>query len=380
MDALKVYFIFNIFLFIMGGYLFVKATPDLMKKREYTLFKLFIIAFEVYIIFNSLWTMQEYEIIKLPSALFAVVCLLSLAAVQFNCLCFYKFTMVYFGYSSKKRLYDFFGFLPFIVMIIMLIISLFNKMVFYVEDGNIVRGPLYLGMVICSVIYFGIILVSSIIEMFRKKSPQTRRNCLTLLLLVIFLVAWVFFDDYLDGLTIIPIAIFGVLLVLFTTFQQSSINTDALTQMNNRRKAIEYLTNQLQNVSVNNPVYLYLLDINLFKNINDKYGHLEGDNALVILSDSIKEVIGGGFGFAARYGGDEFIITIRPEQGIYDEEEIVRRIDNICKSKCILLKKPYEITLSYGCVRCTDSSLTVESYFKEVDELLYQNKKESKKL
>ena len=379
-DALIVYLIFNLFLFIMAGYIFMKTTPDLMKKREYTIFKVFVVAFCVYVVFNSIWTMQEYTVIKMPDILFRIICFMSFASVLFNCLCFYKFTMIHYGYNdTPKPLYEFFGVLPFLITIVLLIISFWNNMIFSTSvNVTIVRGPLYMILALSSFIYFGIIMVCSFVEMFRKKSPQARKDCLTLLLLVIFLVAWVVFDDYLQGLTIIPIAIFGVLFVLFTTFQQSSINTDALTQMNNRRKAIEYLTNQFENVSVVNPLYLYLIDINLFKDINDKYGHQEGDSALIILAESIKEVVGEELGFAARYGGDEFIIVVKPREGVYYEDDIIKKIDNICKGKCMLQHKPYEISITYGCMRCTDSSLSVESYFKEVDDLLYKNKRKQR--
>ena len=64
MPTLSVYFIFNGFLLLMGLYLFLKTTPDLMKKIEYYVFKSFIIAYVFYIIMNSLWTMQEYDIIE----------------------------------------------------------------------------------------------------------------------------------------------------------------------------------------------------------------------------------------------------------------------------------------------------------------------------
>ena len=377
MHELSVYFIFNIFLFIMSGYLFARTTPDLMKKSEYVVFKTFIIAFEFYLIANTVWTLQEYDFISLPKWLFEVVCFLSLSAVLFNTLCFYKFSMIYFGYSTNaNRLYEIYGVLPFVVEIILLIISLFNGMVFSVSDDmNIVHGKIYLSTAFCGFIYFAIILVSSFIKVLKSHSPIARKNCLTIFLLVVFLVAWVIIDDQFDSLTILPVAIFSVIFVLFTTFQQSSINTDALTQMNNRRKAIEYLVTQLSNVSEGNPMYLYICDINSFKDINDNFGHLEGDKALIILADSIKAAIGEVNGFAARYGGDEFILAVRPDHAEYDEKAIVARIEELVNDKCIKLKKPYNISIAAGCVRCANISTTLESYIKEADDLLYSSKR-----
>ena len=375
-QALTVYFIFNIFLFCMGGYLFIKTTPDLMNKRSYRVFKIFILAFELYLVFNSLWTLQEFDIINLSKGLFRVVCLFSLLSVLFNAVCFYKFSMIYFGYSNKgKYLYEFFGVLPFLLMVVLLIISLFNGIVFSVsEDIKIVKGPLYNALFICGFFYFAIIIVSSIVETFRKKSPISRKNCITILAVVLFLVIWLVLDDYIEGLTIIPVAIFTVIFTLFIAFQQTSMNTDSLTQMYNRRKATNYLSSQLLSVSYDAPIYLYLCDINHFKEINDNYGHIEGDNALIITANVIKEVVGKVFGFAARYGGDEFIIAIKAPKD-YNELEIIKKIDDSVKTKCNLIGKPYEISISFGCIRCTDSTMPVDVYIKEADDLLYQNKK-----
>ena len=380
MNILSVYFIFNVFLLIMSGYIFVKTSRDLMKQREYTIFKTFVIAFMTYVVINSIWTMQEYDIIQLPKGVFTVICFLSLSSVLFNCLCFYKFTMIYYGYSNKmKPLYEFFGVLPFLVTDLLALISIWTGWVFSVSDDiNIIRGPIYHAFTACAGVYFGIILVCSIVSMFKTNSPQARKNCLTLFLLVIFLVSWIIIDDIFDGLTIIPIAIFGVIMVVFTTFQQTGINTDALTQMNNRRKAMEYLTSQLENVSGSSPIYLFIIDINSFKQINDNYGHVEGDNALIIVADAIKEVVSSYHGFGARYGGDEFIIAIKAQNYIFDSYEVIKNIDTIVKTKCFFYKKPYEINLSYGCTLCNDSTLTIEMYIKEADKLLYESKNRQK--
>lgn len=375
-QALTVYFIFNIFLFCMGAFLFIKTTPDLMKKREYRIFKIFILGFELYLIFNTLWTMQEFDVINFPKPLFTFLCFLSLTSALFNAVCFYKFSMIYFGYSAKgKVLYEFFGILPFLIMVVLLIISMFNGIVFSISDElKIVKGPLYNGLHICGFIYFAIIFVSSIVEMIRKKSPLAKRNCLTISATVVFLVVWLVLDDILDGFTIIPIAIFTVLFTLFIAFQQTSMNTDSLTQMYNRRKAVNYLSSQLLSVSSESPLYLYLCDINHFKDINDNYGHLEGDNALIITADVIKEIVDKSFGFIARYGGDEFVIAIKGSRN-FNEADLIKKIDDSVKTKCNLMHKPYEISISYGCVRCTDATMPVDVYIKEADDILYQNKK-----
>lgn len=375
--GLSVYFIFNIFLLIMSGYLFLKTTPDLMKKQEKWVFKAFIVAFWIYIIFNSFWTMQEYDIIQMPKWLFKTICAASLGGVMLNTYCFYKFLMNYFGYSKKENMhYILFGASPFLVVLTLLIISIWNGLIFSVSDElNIIHGKGYIILPICALIYFGIIIVFSSIEVVKNKSPQAKKNGLTMVALTIFLMAWTFIDNLIESLTIIPIVIFAVIIVIFTTFQQASINTDALTQMNNRRKAMEYLSSQLDLVSNDAPLIIYICDINHFKAINDTYGHLEGDNAIIILSNAIKEIVAQTHSFAARYGGDEFIIATKSQKMMQEEDRIIEKVNELVKTKCISLSKPYEITITAGKVVCKDKGVAIETYLKEADYLLYENKK-----
>lgn len=374
MPGLNVYFIINAILLVMGIYLFFKTTPDLMKKSEDTAFKTFIIIYGAYIILNSIWTMQEQDVINLPRWLFKTVCALSLIGVLSNAFCFYRFLAIHFGYLEKtKRLYKILGTLPYIIVVLLVLTSIWTNIVFSVTDSLNIKTELgYISLPICALFYFGIIIVRSAIEAKKTKSPQARRNSNTMILTTIILMIWIFFDNLIDSFTIIPIAIFFVLLVIFTTFQQSGINTDALTQMNNRRKAIEYLTIQLDNVSNDSPIYLYICDINSFKLINDTFGHLEGDNAIITLADAIKEEIEKMHGFAARYGGDEFIITIKPQNNNYDEASIINNINDSVKAKCENM--PYEVSITAGYVKCSDKAISLETYLKEADQMLYQNK------
>ena len=176
------------------------------------------------------------------------------------------------------------------------------------------------------------------------------------------------------------LAAYSVIFILFTNFQQESINTDALTKLNNRRKTDEYLSSQLPTVSKENPLHLFMCDINSFKAINDNYGHLEGDDALIILSNVIKETVGKHNGFAGRYGGDEFIITFRGLSYTQSYKTIVEGISNITKERCEDKEKPYEVTVSFGYVCCADPTIPLETYLNEADDKLYINKENRKKM
>ena len=81
------------------------------------------------------------------------------------------------------------------------------------------------------------------------------------------------------------------------------ISIDKPTQVNNRQNLLGFMDYKLRNHD--HDVYLMMMDLDSFKQINDTYGHVEGDNALVNASKGIKEACGGYVPrpYIARYGG-----------------------------------------------------------------------------
>ncbi len=87
-------------------------------------------------------------------------------------------------------------------------------------------------------------------------------------------------------------------------------NTDELTQLNNRRKFNADLDNEIEQARRYKTIFsIILLDIDYFKKINDKHGHLVGDEILVQLSRLMKQEIRIA-DRCARWGGEEFIILL----------------------------------------------------------------------
>jgi diguanylate cyclase (GGDEF)-like protein len=80
--------------------------------------------------------------------------------------------------------------------------------------------------------------------------------------------------------------------------------TDSLTQVFNRGRIIEIFENKLEN---NNAILL--LDIDNFKEINDKFGHVIGDQVLKVIAEILKESVRNGDA-VGRYGGEEFLIIL----------------------------------------------------------------------
>jgi diguanylate cyclase (GGDEF)-like protein/PAS domain S-box-containing protein len=102
--------------------------------------------------------------------------------------------------------------------------------------------------------------------------------------------------------------------------------TDGLTGISNRRRLDEMLEREwLRGVRECSEISLLLIDIDYFKQYNDRYGHLAGDDCLIRVAAALKKSVRRGGDFVARYGGEEFV-CILPKTGEKDAGRVAGRI------------------------------------------------------
>ncbi|MGN1388488.1 MAG: GGDEF domain-containing protein, partial [Bulleidia sp.] len=172
----------------------------------------------------------------------------------------------------------------------------------------------------------------------------------------------------------VPFIILGILpsiIKVLIEMQNENIYTDALTGINNRYRVNEFLERSWDKCSVSAPMVIYLIDLNKFKTINDHYGHLEGDRALVAVADALKKVASEGL-VIGRFGGDEFILA---DPRNHDPEKIKQELRDVLEENVRNQKFPFSLTISIGYARCTDPSISITEVQKLADERLYEDKK-----
>lgn len=153
---------------------------------------------------------------------------------------------------------------------------------------------------------------------------------------------------------------------------------DDLTGIANRRGFSVLAQNSL-NLCLRNhiPAALVFFDINKFKQINDTFGHLEGDNALVKFADLMKHTFRDS-DVIARLGGDEFVVLMT-NSTVKGAEELIERFRALLdisnkKSTC-----GYDITFSSGVVAVdTENAASMEKLLDQADALMYEKKKKQK--
>ncbi|MBQ8798029.1 MAG: diguanylate cyclase [Lachnospiraceae bacterium] len=154
---------------------------------------------------------------------------------------------------------------------------------------------------------------------------------------------------------------------------------DALTDMYNRFGYMRDGYTMYEKSKVyGKPLMVMFMDMDRLKEINDIYGHSQGDNALILFSGVLKKCAADDK-IAVRYGGDEFLIigTVDGKEGA---EAFKKVLEDELKQVNDNSGLPYLIEASIGYV-LTDSKskLELDDYVKEADELMYEVKKRNRK-
>ncbi|MBQ4225458.1 MAG: diguanylate cyclase, partial [Oscillospiraceae bacterium] len=129
-----------------------------------------------------------------------------------------------------------------------------------------------------------------------------------------------------------------------------------------------------QSIKDHTSMVIMFLDINCMKKINDLYGHIQGDAAILTVTDAIKRSIGEDW-LAIRYGGDEFLVIgarCTEEKAAQVKSSITDILDSSDRSGT----RPYDITVSCGYVLTDpESGTSLQDYIKDADALMYELKK-----
>lgn len=136
-----------------------------------------------------------------------------------------------------------------------------------------------------------------------------------------------------------------------------------------------YLRKELKRmIEVGSKFTLIMIDLNNFKAINDKFGHVVGDDILIYFSDIISGVVRKSDIY--RYGGDEFCILIKSNSV---KNNIIERLDlRLRQNPYNLNNEDVTLSASYGIVISKNSGMTVDSIIDIADKNMYKDKKARK--
>lgn len=170
-----------------------------------------------------------------------------------------------------------------------------------------------------------------------------------------------------------------LMLLFYINSMEARISTDPLTGLNNRGQLIHYTMQRSNLRREGRRTCVVMFDINEFKAINDTYGHAEGDKALVVVAEALRGTLRRHSTpmFAARYGGDEFILIVHPvEVGEVDAliAEIRGQIDSLRREEAL----PFALAIAAGWDVLGEGD-SFQQCMERADEKLYLDKAALKK-
>ncbi|MBI1749136.1 MAG: GGDEF domain-containing protein [Acidobacteria bacterium] len=154
---------------------------------------------------------------------------------------------------------------------------------------------------------------------------------------------------------------------------QVNAATDALTGLYNRRLFEEYFAKELTRAKrYNQHMALVMMDLHKFKEVNDRFGHLQGDQALQLAAATLRKTLRTS-DYAFRIGGDEFALLLLqcdPEQA----STLSRRLRANYESAIAPLKFDVPLALDFGVSIYPEDGENKESLIRVADERLYELK------
>ena len=269
--------------------------------------------------------------------------------------------------------------IPFVVLMVLILLSPWTGWIFSLREENFYHGGRY--HVMQMIIAYGYLLWAAVLAMIAAKRTEKkylRSEYCTLASFIILPIIGGIVQGIVYGFPLIWVGTAISILIVFVNTQNQQITKDGLTGINNRRYLNCYLDTRLNNKRRKKKLFFILMDIDSFKEINDTYGHIEGDAAIIRIAGILKEVCCGSNDFLARYGGDEFAIVCERDD-CQEVENLVQEIASIVTFANEAGDMKYDVWLSIGYAEYGESGIVnQDQLISMADKRLYTIKNNRK--
>ncbi len=259
--------------------------------------------------------------------------------------------------------------LPLMVNAVFCLITPFTGQIFRVTQDNVYqRGPLV--FIPVAVTYF--YLLVSFCFIVRHKNSIRKPHFLPLLLFGVFPAIGGAIQMMFYGIILMWSIAALCFVMIFFYIQQRMMQLDPLTGAWTKGSFDIYLEELASRGEKGDRFGAIFIDLDNFKQINDTYGHMEGDaalrNAVLLIKKSIRKS-----DIVARFGGDEFVITVHNTNRKETEEVLARLAKNFSEFN-FAGKSPYPLEYSVGYGVYDPKEGDVWQFINYVDHMMYQNK------
>ena len=342
---------------------------------KYELFQKLVLWHIVYFVSDSVWALMNDAVF--PKNTFTVLAVNYLNAVilpivAYNCFMFAEISTRPEMTRKQIELLQYKLRIPILVQAVALLISFGLAPDFWLDDQLEPIDFYYFILSFLPLIYW---VAGTVRGLLRTRTMLNRANLGTYLIVASYtpgvLVAGgaqIFF-----ALTT-PIFCFwctAIILFAYLHMQNQLIATDALTMLNNRNRLHDYLHQPREKKDS----FVIMVDVDHFKQINDTYGHAEGDRALVIVSQSLKKACErlGSSMFLCRYGGDEFLMIAQTDA----PDDVIKEVRECLREEVSMQgeSRSYKIEVSMGFARWDGNPENFRERMIIADKRMYEDKR-----
>jgi diguanylate cyclase (GGDEF)-like protein len=340
---------------------------------KYELFQTLVLWHIVYFISDSVWALVNDATI--PKNTFTVLAVnyfnaIILPVVAYNCFMFAEIsTRPEMTRRQIDRLQNKWR-IPILLQAVALLISFGLAPDFWLDDRLEPIGFYYFILSFLPLIYW---MAGTVRGLLRTRTMLNRANLGTYLIVASYTPGVLIAGgaQILFALTT-PIFCFwctAIILFAYLHMQNQLISTDSLTMLNNRNRLHDYLHQPREEKDS----FVIMVDVDHFKQINDTYGHAEGDRALIIVSQALKKACErlGSSMFLCRYGGDEFLMIAQTEV----PDDVVKEVRNCLQEEVSKGARSYKIEASMGFARWDGNPESFKESMINADKKMYEDKR-----
>jgi diguanylate cyclase (GGDEF)-like protein len=164
---------------------------------------------------------------------------------------------------------------------------------------------------------------------------------------------------------------------LFRSARENSVRDD-LTGCYTRAHAIEVMDAELRRARrSHSPVSVIMFDLDHFKDINDRYGHLAGDAVLAAVGARMRDVLRGS-DLKCRFGGEEFLVLLpeTPIEGAKRVADTIRR--ELAEMQVAWKDRILNVTASFGVTAALPAEIDTQAIIARADAALYHAKEQGR--
>ncbi len=288
----------------------------------------------------------------------------------------YLFVLETMGHAITRK-WVFLVLSPGAFFLILNVISIWTGWIFIVTEENVYRrGSLFWLQAIGALVMLFVSFAHILVHASRKHDGESGRMYRKLLGFYIIPMIGMLVSLPYSGMPGIWTCAAVSIVLMYIDGQDQEILRDSLTGLNNRKTLTPTFNDYVRQVTPENRLHLFMMDVDDFKQINDTLGHPAGDKALVDAAKMIRKCLPGRRAIVVRFGGDEYLLLgfFTGDEDVQNFREMIERVFRTYNEE---EEAPFTLGLSIGSSEYEPGD-TLSSLIEKADSQLYLVKKEKK--